>query len=128
MDNEQRLARRRRRLAEVQHIVAEFLSSGMDQDEFCRSQEISRSTLYRYLNNQRSQEKPGLATQLVPVDHFSDSLVASYHVACTTCHPPHLHSHCDDQDIEGARKIASMISTTKAKKPKGICTAEITPT
>jgi DNA-binding phage protein len=59
---------RRRRPAEVQHIVAEFVSSGMGQDEFCRSRGISRSTLYRYLSKRRSPEEPALSTQLVPVE------------------------------------------------------------
>lgn len=53
---------------EVQHILAEFLSSGVSQDEFCRSRDICRSTLYRYLSKKRSQENPELTTQLVPVE------------------------------------------------------------
>ena len=40
----------------------------MNQDEFCRSRGICRSTLYRYLRNQHSQQKPAAATQLVPVE------------------------------------------------------------
>lgn len=33
-------------------MVAEFASSGMKQDEFCRSRGISRSSLDRYLRRQ----------------------------------------------------------------------------
>lgn len=40
----------------------------MSQDEFCRSRGVCRSTLYRYLRQKRSQERPGLGTQLVPVE------------------------------------------------------------
>jgi hypothetical protein len=40
----------------------------MNQDEFCRSRGVCRSTLYRYLRNQHSQQKPAPATQLVPVE------------------------------------------------------------
>ena len=40
----------------------------MNQDEFCRSRGVSRSTLYRYLRNKHSQQKPALATQLVAVE------------------------------------------------------------
>ena len=66
--DEPTVVRRRRRPAEVQHIVAEFVSSGMGQDEFCRSRGISRSTLCRYRSKRRSQEEPALTTQLVPVE------------------------------------------------------------
>jgi hypothetical protein len=67
MDSEQSLVRRRRKPAEVQQLVAEFLSSGIGQDEFCRSHEISRSTLCRHLRRHRNQETQGPATQLIPV-------------------------------------------------------------
>lgn len=67
MDNEERVVRRRRTPAEVQQLLTEFLSSGMSQEEFCRSHDVCRSALYRYLSKSRSQEKPGIATQLVPV-------------------------------------------------------------
>ena len=66
--HQQNVIRRRRTRAEVQHILAEFLGSGMNQDEFCRSRGVCRSTLCRYLRKKRSQEKPALATQLVPVE------------------------------------------------------------
>jgi hypothetical protein len=66
--DEETVVRRRRRPAEVHKIVAEFVSSRMGQDEFCRSYGISRSTLCRYLSKSHSQEEPALATQLVPVE------------------------------------------------------------
>ena len=49
-------------------MVAEFLSGGMGQEEFCRRHELSRSTLSRYLRKRRTPERPELATQLVPVE------------------------------------------------------------
>ena len=67
MDSEARFPRRLRTQAEVQQVVAEFLAGGMNQEEFCRSHELSRSTLSRYLQKRRNQERPELATQLVPV-------------------------------------------------------------
>lgn len=60
--------RKRRTRAEVQQILAEFPGSGMNQDEFCRSRGVCRSTLYRYLRNQHSQQKPAPAAQLVAVE------------------------------------------------------------
>jgi hypothetical protein len=46
---------RRRTREEIRQMVAEFASSGMKQDEFCRSRGISRSSLDRYLRRQRVQ-------------------------------------------------------------------------
>jgi transposase-like protein len=66
--HQQSVIRRRRTRAEVQHILAEFLSSGMNLDEFCRSHGVCRSTLYRYLGNKHNQQKSAPATQLVPVE------------------------------------------------------------
>jgi hypothetical protein len=68
MDSQRGVIRRRRTRAEIQHILTEFLSSGMNLDEFCRSRGVCRSTLYRYLGNQHRQEKPVETTQLVPVE------------------------------------------------------------
>jgi len=66
--HQQNVIRRRRTRAEVQHILAEFLGSGMNQDEFCRNRGVCRSTLCRYLRKKRGEEKPALNTQLVPVE------------------------------------------------------------
>jgi predicted transcriptional regulator len=68
MDSEQVVSRRRRTQLEIQQLVAEFLSSGMAQDEFCSRRGISRSALYRYLKKNKHLEKSAIATQLVPVE------------------------------------------------------------
>src|SRR5712692_3965291 len=46
-------APRRRTRAEVQQLVAEFVSSGMRRSEFCRSRGLSFSTLDRHLKKRR---------------------------------------------------------------------------
>src|SRR5882762_7542838 len=54
MSGEQRVSPRKRRTrAEVQELVAEFISSGMRRSEFCRSRGLSFSTLDRYLKKRR---------------------------------------------------------------------------
>jgi len=68
MDSQQSAPRRRRTRAEVQQTLAEFLSSGMNHEEFCSSRGICRSTLYRYLRKQHSPQKLAPANQLVPVE------------------------------------------------------------
>ena len=42
-------SRKRRTRAEVQELVAEFMSSGIRRSEFCRSRGVSFSTLDRHL-------------------------------------------------------------------------------
>lgn len=44
---------KRRTRAEVQQLVAEFVSSGMRRSEFCRSRGLSFSTLDRHLKRRR---------------------------------------------------------------------------
>jgi hypothetical protein len=62
-------AQKRRPRAEIRQLVAEFVSSGMPESEFCRSRGLSRSTLYRHLKNRRSNPHPASAdTQLVRVE------------------------------------------------------------
>ncbi len=51
--------KRRRRAAEVEQLVAEFVGRGMKQREFCQSRGLALSTLQRYLN--RNGRKPGTA-------------------------------------------------------------------
>ena len=46
-------APKRRTRAEVQHLVAEFVSSGMRRSEFCQSRGLSFSTLGRHLKKRR---------------------------------------------------------------------------
>jgi hypothetical protein len=46
-------APKRRTQAEVQQLVAEFVSSGMRRSEFCQSRGLSFSTLDRHLKKRR---------------------------------------------------------------------------
>ena len=50
---QQEEARKRRTLAEVRQLVAEFVNSGMRRSEFCRSRGLSYSTLDRHLKKRR---------------------------------------------------------------------------
>jgi hypothetical protein len=64
-------AHKRRTRAEVQELVAEFMSSGMGRSEFCRSRRLSFGTLNRHLKEQRWKRKSRLvssASRLVPVE------------------------------------------------------------
>jgi len=47
------VAPKRRTRAEVQQLVAEFVSSGMRRSEFCQSRGLSFSTLDRHLKKRR---------------------------------------------------------------------------
>lgn len=58
MDHQPNVATAKRRTREeIRQIVAEFATSGMQQNEFCRSRGISRSTLDRHLRKQRVQDQ-----------------------------------------------------------------------
>jgi hypothetical protein len=64
-------APKRRPRAEVQQLVAEFVSSGMRRSEFCQSRGLSFSTLDRHLNKRRwkTRRRPvSSAGRLVPVE------------------------------------------------------------
>ena len=64
-------APKRRTRAEVQQLVAEFVSSGMRRREFCESRGLSFSTLDRHLKKLRwkRKRKPiSSAGRLVPVE------------------------------------------------------------
>jgi len=64
-------APKRRTRAEVQQLVAEFVSSGMRRHEFCRSRGLSLSTLSRHLRKQHWKKKSRAASSvggLVPVE------------------------------------------------------------
>jgi hypothetical protein len=65
------VAPKRRTRAEVQQLVAEFVSSGMRRNEFCLSRGLSFGTLNRHLKKRRwkrrSRSVPA-AGQLVPVE------------------------------------------------------------
>src|ERR1700681_646141 len=57
-------APKRRTRAEVQRLVAEFVSSGMRRSEFCQSRGLSFSTLDRHLKKRRWKRK----TRNAPAD------------------------------------------------------------
>src|SRR5580704_19624201 len=62
---------KRRTRAEVQQLVAEFVSSGMRRSEFCQSRGLSFSTLDRHLKKLRWKRRRKLisaAGRLVPVE------------------------------------------------------------
>jgi hypothetical protein len=64
-------APKRRTRAEVQQLVAEFMSSGVRRSEFCQSRSLSFSTLDRHLKKLRwkKRRKPiSSAGRLVPVE------------------------------------------------------------
>ena len=72
MNEKQKMsAHRRRTHAEIQQLVAEFMSSGMRRTEFCRSRDLSFGTLNRHLKKQRWKRKSKRAStvgRLVPVE------------------------------------------------------------
>src|SRR5450759_2285090 len=64
-------APKRRTRAEVQQLVAEFVSSGMRRSEFCRTRRLSFGTLNRHLKKRRWQKKSrasSSASRLVSVE------------------------------------------------------------
>ena len=72
MSGEQKVsAHKRRTRAEVQELVAEFMSSGMRRSEFCHSRGLSFSTLDRHLKKRRwkrTRRPTSSAGRLVPVE------------------------------------------------------------
>jgi len=72
MTAENRLsAPKRRTRAEVQQLVAEFVSSGMRRNQFCQSRGLSFSTLDRHLKKRRwkRRRRPiSSAGRLMPVE------------------------------------------------------------
>jgi len=86
MNVEQQSAiRRRRTSAEVKQLVAEFVSGGMRQSEFCRSRGLSFSTLDRHLKKQRWQRKrkgDRRSSELVPVELSSRKTGAESESIC----------------------------------------------
>ena len=86
MQGEERITVRRRRTgAEVRRLVAEFVSGGMRQSEFCRSRGLSFSTLDRHLKKQRWQRKrkgDRRSSELVPVELSSRKTGAESESIC----------------------------------------------
>jgi hypothetical protein len=78
-------APKRRTRAEVQQLVAEFVSSGMRRSEFCRSRRLSFGTLNRHLKKRRWKGKrrsvPG-GGQLVPVELAAKKSPTQYEARC----------------------------------------------
>jgi hypothetical protein len=72
MNEKQKMSTHRRRTrAEIQQLVAEFMSSGMRRSEFCRSRGLSFGTLDRHLKKQRWKRKSRRASsagRLLPVE------------------------------------------------------------
>lgn len=58
MHPEQQIEVKRRPHSEVRQLVAEFVNSGIEASEFCRSRGLSRSTLYRHLKKKQAEGKP----------------------------------------------------------------------
>ena len=81
------VAPKRRTRAEVQRLVAEFVSSGMLRSAFCRSRGLSLGTLNRHLKKQRWKRKSraasstGRSGRLVKVELAAK--VSPTHVAAT---------------------------------------------
>jgi hypothetical protein len=78
-------APKRRTRAEVQQIVAEFVSSGMRRSEFCRSRGLSFGTLNRHLKNKRWKRKSRAASsagRLVPVELAAKKSPTQHEPSC----------------------------------------------
>src|ERR1039457_3740132 len=78
-------APKRRTRAEVQQLVAEFVSSGMRRSEFCQSRGLSFSTLDRHLKKQRWKRKSRRASsvvRLVPVELASRKPPTQHEPGC----------------------------------------------
>ena len=86
MSGEQKVsAHKRRTRAEVQELVAEFMSSGMRRSEFCQSRGLSFSTLDRHLKKRRwkRRRKPiSSAGRLVPVELTAKKSPTQHEPSC----------------------------------------------
>jgi transposase-like protein len=61
------VVRRRRSRHEVEQLVAEFESSGLNRSEFCRERGLGLSTLARY-RRRRERQAPGGSNTLLAVE------------------------------------------------------------
>jgi hypothetical protein len=86
MTVENRLATHKRRTrAEVQQLVAEFVSSGMRRSKFCQSRGLSFSTLDRHLKKRRWKKRRGpvsSAGRLVPVELAARKSLTQHESSC----------------------------------------------
>src|ERR1035437_10548722 len=79
------VAPKRRTRAEVQQLVAEFVSSGMRRSEFCRSRGLSFGTLDRHLKKRRWRGKRRSVPadgRLVPVELATKESTAAHKPSC----------------------------------------------
>src|SRR5438552_19207667 len=87
MNGEQKVSGSKRRTrAEVQRLVAEFISSGMRRSDFCRSRGLSFGTLDRHLKKRgckrRRRAVSSAADRLVKVELAARKSPAQHHAAC----------------------------------------------
>src|ERR1019366_7267800 len=86
MSRKQKVSTRRRRTrAEVQQLVAEFVSSGMRRSKFCQSRGLSFSTLDRHLKKRRWKKRRGpvsSAGRLVPVELAARTSLTQHESSC----------------------------------------------
>jgi len=78
-------APKRRTRAEVQQLVAEFVSSGMRRSEFCQSRGLSFSTLDRHLKKLRWKRRcrpTSSAGRLVPVELDARKSATQHDATC----------------------------------------------
>jgi transposase-like protein len=78
--------RRRRTPAEIQQLVAEFMSSGIRRTEFCRSRGLSPGTLSRHLKKQRWKRKSRRASstgRLMPVELAARKSPTQHEPSCS---------------------------------------------
>jgi|SRR5271165_427420 len=86
MNEKQKMsARGRRTRAEVQQLVAEFVSSGMRRTEFCRSRGLSFGTLDRHLKKRswkRRSRRASSAGRFVPVELAARKSPTQHELSC----------------------------------------------
>jgi hypothetical protein len=75
-------APKRRTRAEVRELVAEFMSSGMRRNEFCRSRQLSLSTLDRHLKKRRWKRMRSSAGRLVAVELYTRKSPTQHEPSC----------------------------------------------
>jgi hypothetical protein len=78
-------APKRRTRAEVQQLVAEFVSSGVRRNEFCRTRGLSFGTLNRHLRKQRWKRKSRAASptgRVVQVELAAKKLPKQPELSC----------------------------------------------
>jgi len=75
---------KRRTRAEVQQLVAEFVSSGMRRSEFCQSRGLSFSTLDRHLKKRRwkRRRRPVSSADLVKVELAARKSPMQHRASC----------------------------------------------